>query len=199
MQQRHPQLVNEGLRRTASAFADAPQGGRRLAADVPTHLLRNGAEQDWNKMSRRILVLAHTGRKAAMAAAQEVCTQLHAAGLVPVMRRKDLEDIQAEYGQLTVPTEILNEDVLLTDVDLGMVLGGDGTILRAAELVRDTEVPLLGVNLGHVGFLAESEREDLAKDGRLGRGPGLHRGRTPHDRCEGLAGRHPARPHLGPQ
>ena len=114
-------------------------------------------------MSRRILVLAHTGRKAAMAAAQEVCTQLHAAGLVPVMRRKDLEDIQAEYGQLTVPTEILGEDVQLSDVDLGMVLGGDGTILRAAELVRDTEVPLLGVNLGHVGFLAESEREDLEK------------------------------------
>ncbi|MBF4994797.1 NAD kinase [Arthrobacter gandavensis] len=114
-------------------------------------------------MSRRILVLAHTGRKAAMAAAQEVCTQLHAAGLVPVMRRKDLEDIQAEYGQLTVPTEIVGEDVQLGDVDLGMVLGGDGTILRAAELVRDTEVPLLGVNLGHVGFLAESEREDLEK------------------------------------
>lgn len=114
-------------------------------------------------MSRRILVLAHTGRKAAMAAAQEVCTQLHAAGLVPVMRRKDLEDIQAEYGQLTVPTEILFEDLQLADVDLGMVLGGDGTILRAAELVRDTEVPLLGVNLGHVGFLAESEREDLEK------------------------------------
>ena len=114
-------------------------------------------------MSRRILVLAHTGRKAAMAAAQEVCTQLNAAGLVPVMRRKDLEDVQGEYGQLTVPTEILDEDVQLTDVDLGMVLGGDGTILRAAELVRDTEVPLLGVNLGHVGFLAESEREDLEK------------------------------------
>ena len=112
-------------------------------------------------MSRRILVLAHTGRKAAMAAAQEVCTQLHAAGLTPVMRSQDLEDIQAEYGQLTAPTEILHDDVPLDGVDLGMVLGGDGTILRAAELVRGTEVPLLGVNLGHVGFLAESEREDL--------------------------------------
>ncbi|UPO77861.1 MULTISPECIES: NAD kinase [Arthrobacter] len=114
-------------------------------------------------MSRRILVLAHTGRKAAMAAAQEVCTQLHAAGLTPVMRAQDLEDIQAEYGQLTAPTEILHDDVQLGGVDLGMVLGGDGTILRAAELVRGTEVPLLGVNLGHVGFLAESEREDLEK------------------------------------
>ena len=50
-----------------------------------------------------------------------------------------------------------------------MVLGGDGTILRAAELVRDYEVPLLGVNLGHVGFLAESEREELAKPCGSGR------------------------------
>ncbi|MBP3036915.1 NAD kinase [Arthrobacter sp. zg-ZUI100] len=114
-------------------------------------------------MSRRILVLAHTGRQAAMTAAQEACTQLHASGLIPVMRRRDLEDIQAVYGVLTAPTEILNEDVMLDGVDLGMVLGGDGTILRAAELVRGTDVPLLGVNLGHVGFLAESERADLAQ------------------------------------
>ena len=43
------------------------------------------------------------------------------------------------------------------------MLGGDGTILRAAELTRGTSVPLLGVNLGHVGFLAESEREDIGE------------------------------------
>jgi len=44
---------------------------------------------------------------------------------------------------------------------MAVVLGGDGTILRAAEVVRGSEVPLLGVNLGHVGFLAEAERDDL--------------------------------------
>ena len=38
---------------------------------------------------------------------------------------------------------------------------GDGTILRGAELSRGSGVPMLGVNLGHVGFLAEAEREDL--------------------------------------
>ena len=45
--------------------------------------------------------------------------------------------------------------------ELVCVLGGDGTILRGAEMSRGTGAPLLGVNLGHVGFLAESEREDL--------------------------------------
>jgi NAD+ kinase len=41
------------------------------------------------------------------------------------------------------------------------VIGGDGTILRAAELTRDSGTPLLGVNLGHVGFLAEAEHDDI--------------------------------------
>lgn len=114
-------------------------------------------------MSRRILVLAHTGRRDAMDAAQQTCTQLHQSGLVPVMTRPELTDMQNTYGAGTAPIEVLDEEVELHEVDLVMVLGGDGTILRSAELVRDTDVPLLGVNLGHVGFLAESERADLAE------------------------------------
>ncbi|NED52294.1 NAD(+) kinase, partial [Micromonospora aurantiaca] len=48
------------------------------------------------------------------------------------------------------------------EAEVVMVLGGDGTLLRAADLTRPSGTPLLGVNLGHVGFLAEAEREDLA-------------------------------------
>lgn len=105
----------------------------------------------------------HTGRENAMTAAQQACTQLHDSGLVPVMTRQELNDIHRLYGDEAAPTEVLDEDVQLTQVDLVMVLGGDGTILRASELVRESDVPLLGVNLGHVGFLAESERADLAQ------------------------------------
>ncbi|MHA7281130.1 NAD kinase [Arthrobacter sp. MDT2-2] len=112
-------------------------------------------------MSRRILVLAHTGRRNAMVAAQEACTRLHDLGLQPVMRPEELADLQSEYGALAAPAEALGDGVDFGDVELVMVLGGDGTILRAAELVREAEIPLLGVNLGHVGFLAESERADL--------------------------------------
>ena len=43
-------------------------------------------------------------------------------------------------------------------VEIAIVLGGDGTILRAAELIRDQNTPILGINLGHVGFLAEVEK-----------------------------------------
>ena len=79
------------------------------------------------------------------------------------MQESELADMERFFGHLTQPVEILHDHVRLPDVELVMVLGGDGTILRAAELVREVDVPLLGVNLGHVGFLAESERADLAQ------------------------------------
>ena len=47
-------------------------------------------------------------------------------------------------------------------VDLAVVLGGDGTMLRAAEIFRWKKLPILGINLGHVGFLAEIERPSLS-------------------------------------
>jgi NAD+ kinase len=50
-----------------------------------------------------------------------------------------------------------------TGTDVVVVLGGDGTVLRAAELARSGNSPLFGVNLGHVGFLAEAESEDLTE------------------------------------
>lgn len=49
----------------------------------------------------------------------------------------------------------------LKESDLILVIGGDGTMLRAAEVSRHSGAPILGVNLGHVGFLAEAEHEDI--------------------------------------
>jgi len=49
----------------------------------------------------------------------------------------------------------------LNGIDLVVVTGGDGTILRAVETVRGFNCPILGINLGHVGFLAEAELSDL--------------------------------------
>ncbi|WP_206478472.1 NAD kinase [Kocuria sp. KRD140] len=113
-------------------------------------------------MSRKILVMTHTGRHEAKEAARQSCEQLHDAGLVPVLCRPDLEALRAD-GSDMAPVEILEEDVALREIEIVMVLGGDGSILRAAELVRGVDTPLLGVNLGHVGFLAESERSALSE------------------------------------
>lgn len=108
---------------------------------------------------RHILVVAHTGRAESLQAGIAVCRRLIAAGLVPVLADDGYDDLLSAAPELA-PLGRLG-DVGVEALELVIVLGGDGTILRAAELVRDGDVPLLGVNLGHVGFLAESEREDL--------------------------------------
>lgn len=109
---------------------------------------------------RHILVVAHTGRDESLSAAIEVCRQLIAAGLTPVLSPDDVADVRRAAPDLA-PTTVLGETVMTGDLELVVVLGGDGTILRAAEITRGCSAPLLGVNLGHVGFLAESERENL--------------------------------------
>ena len=110
--------------------------------------------------TRHILVVAHTGRPDSLQAGVEVCRQLLGAGLTPVLSSDEHRDLLAMAPDLA-PVAILGEDVAQHDLEIVIVLGGDGTILRAAELARGCDAPLLGVNLGHVGFLAEAEREDL--------------------------------------
>ncbi|MBX0301609.1 NAD kinase [Cryobacterium sp. 1639] len=112
---------------------------------------------------RHFLVVAHTGRQDSLQAAATVCEQLIAAGAVPVLAADERADLLAACPQLNGSTAILGETVQATDLELVIVLGGDGTILRAAEIVRGCSAPLLGINLGHVGFLAESERDDLGE------------------------------------
>ncbi|MFN3708089.1 NAD kinase [Microcella sp.] len=116
---------------------------------------------------RHILVVAHTGRDESLEAAVTVCRLLGDAGLTPVVAADSLDDLrEATRG---AELRVLDDDaateatVAVGDIELVIVLGGDGTILRAAELVRGGSAPLLGVNLGHVGFLAESERDSLTE------------------------------------
>jgi NAD+ kinase len=105
-----------------------------------------------------VLLLTHTGRPAARTATADLVRRLADAGLEPVMLAQEAAEVPGTEQATRV-------DGLGPDVDLGLelvvVLGGDGTVLRAAEVVREHPVPLLGVNLGHVGFLAEIEPDDL--------------------------------------
>ncbi|MET0886488.1 MAG: NAD kinase [Mycetocola sp.] len=113
--------------------------------------------------ARNILVVSHTGRADSLDAAVQVVAQLLEAGAVPVVQRDERDEICASANGLASESlAVLHEDVAPADLELVIVLGGDGTILRAAEIVRGFSAPILGVNLGHVGFLAESERDDLA-------------------------------------
>jgi NAD+ kinase len=109
---------------------------------------------------RNILVVVHARRDDTVAAAQRVVAALRAAGAQPVLSADDHDEVGDALAQLG-PIRTLGRDVRVEDVELAIVLGGDGTILRAAELVRDGTAPVLGINMGHVGFLAEIERDDM--------------------------------------
>lgn len=114
---------------------------------------------------RLVLLVCHAAREEALEATLESVRQLEAANITPVMAKDQLELIRDESPQnepsIKGVLELIGQ-VNPKDLELVMVLGGDGTILKAAELVRDSQTPLLGVNLGHVGFLAESEKNELS-------------------------------------
>ena len=95
-------------------------------------------------MTRTALLVTHPSRPEASTAAREAEVALEAAGFA----------VRADAETIT--------EADLAGVEIAVVLGGDGTILRTAQMTRGTGVPILGVNLGHVGFLAESEREDIS-------------------------------------
>ncbi|MBL0747894.1 NAD kinase [Nocardioides baculatus] len=111
---------------------------------------------------RRVLVLAHTGRAEVREVARECVQRLTAHGIAVRL----LADEAADLGLAGPGTGGLVETTQPDDMpgegcELVLVIGGDGSILRAAELTHETSTPLLGVNLGHVGFLAEAEQDDV--------------------------------------
>ncbi|GAA2588363.1 NAD kinase [Microbacterium binotii] len=109
---------------------------------------------------RHILVVAHARRADTVEAADRVISALRAAGATPVLAEDDRDEL-AEVLPRCADLAVLGVDVPLHEIELAIVLGGDGTILRAAEMVRSGTAPVLGINMGHVGFLAESERDDM--------------------------------------
>ncbi|MGC0371251.1 NAD kinase [Microbacterium sp. SLBN-111] len=108
---------------------------------------------------RRILLVVHARRDDTVEAAQRVLSAVRAAGAIPVVSAEDRPELAERLSLDGVET--LGVDVGVDDLELAIVLGGDGTILRAAETVRGGRAPILGINMGHVGFLAEIERDDM--------------------------------------
>src|SRR3954454_14971957 len=109
--------------------------------------------------TRRVLIVAHTGRPEAREVARAFVQALTAHGLVVRVLPDEAEDLGLGAGAEGI--EVADEALASTGCELVLVIGGDGTILRAAEITHDIGTPVLGVNLGHVGFLAEAEYDDV--------------------------------------
>jgi NAD+ kinase len=105
---------------------------------------------------RTMLVVAHTGKESARRSATQVIERLTAAGVSVRVTEAEVPALEC-VGATVVPFGPGAAD----GAELVIVLGGDGTLLRAAELARPAGTPLIGVNLGHIGFLAEAEPDGL--------------------------------------
>ncbi|MGD9956747.1 MAG: NAD kinase [Candidatus Nanopelagicales bacterium] len=103
---------------------------------------------------RRVLLAVHGVRAEAVRVAHDIAHELVAAG-IEVRAQSDVE--------IDLPhVQIVDMDGAAEGCELVVVIGGDGTMLRGTELARPYDVPILGMNLGHVGFLAEAERDETA-------------------------------------
>ena len=110
-------------------------------------------------MSRFVLVVSNATDGANALAALDVCHELESRGFHWLLDEEDHGRLGGLSSQTLSSSQLFSDQV----VEVVLVLGGDGSILRAAELVRDQVAPILGINLGHVGFMAEAEREDLQR------------------------------------
>lgn len=109
---------------------------------------------------RAVLLVAHAGRPLAVEVASDFAASLRGSGIC-VRVGEDDADESADISRIPGIEVVPANEHAADGTELVVVLGGDGTILRGAERARRADVPLLGVNLGHVGFLAEAEPEDL--------------------------------------
>lgn len=99
---------------------------------------------------RNLLVVCNPGRVDAVVAAVEL--QQNLASTFGIYTISDVN----------IPGMIKSTLADLPPIEVAVVLGGDGTMLRAAEVAQEHDIPLLGVNLGHVGFLSEVERSKIS-------------------------------------
>ena len=100
---------------------------------------------------RSAALVISPSRAEAISAAKELAPLLYSAGF----SLYTTSDVSLEGIKKVSPVD-------LPEIEIAVVLGGDGTILRAAEITLKRNIPLLGINMGHVGFMAEVERPSIA-------------------------------------
>jgi NAD+ kinase len=111
---------------------------------------------DGGQAGRVMLLVAHTGKPAALRVARALASRLATVGIGVRVLEPEAAELSCDAAAVPMSADAA------ADTEMVLVVGGDGTLLRAAELARPAGVPLLGVNLGHVGFLAETEPDDLS-------------------------------------
>ena len=109
-------------------------------------------------ISRRLLLVVHPTRSDAKTTAEALIAKLSSENF-EIVSTSEVEIAGIAKISLLELGDLKSKSA----IELAVVLGGDGTILRAAQAIRGSSIPLLGVNLGHVGFLAQIDRPTIAE------------------------------------
>jgi NAD+ kinase len=108
-------------------------------------------------MSRKVLLVSSPQYLDKAELVLSACKHLSQNSITVLLEQEHLESL-TKLG-VAIPSDVESYDG--SEVELAVVLGGDGSILRAAELLRGTKAPILGINAGHFGFMAEAESGSL--------------------------------------
>lgn len=101
---------------------------------------------------RKVLLITHPHREETWKAAEELVSSLGSTVQFLSTASRAMEGVES-----------VSASELPRGIELAVVFGGDGTILRAAETVQGHGIPILGVNLGHVGFLAQLDKPSIGR------------------------------------
>ncbi|WP_297653443.1 NAD kinase [Pseudonocardia sp.] len=111
--------------------------------------------------AREVTMVLHSGRETNRRTAAGVARRLAASGVRLRVIGDEWAEVEVDLPAGMEPRIVDGRPGCAEGSEVVLVLGGDGTLLRASEMARPVGVPLLGVNLGRIGFLAEAEEESL--------------------------------------
>ncbi|MBR5869717.1 MAG: NAD(+)/NADH kinase [Clostridia bacterium] len=119
------------------------------------------------KLIRKIAVSPNPQKDIGLRVTRDAIAVMAGCGATPFLPQSLCETLGTKLPPSVV---FVPDEMLFSDCDCAVVLGGDGSVIKAASLCADAKIPILGINLGRVGYLAEVEQDELYLLSRLCRG-----------------------------
>jgi NAD+ kinase len=112
---------------------------------------------------KRIAIYAKKIFKQDLSVFENLIKGIELLGWVPVLEKELAQQVRTKFHTTTTYATFENHLDLQTNYDLMISLGGDGTFLKAVSFIRDSGVPILGINTGRLGFLSNLAKDQIAQ------------------------------------
>lgn len=111
----------------------------------------------------KIAVFGYVKHPEMMSSLASVLSSIYARQLKPVLEKELFEEAHLSGLEVANLKTFSNAEDLNDSFDLFLSIGGDGTFLRSVNFVRDSGIPVLGLNIGRLGFLANIQKENFSQ------------------------------------